>query len=63
MQKADYVASFIGHEAGKALFIGLYRRGEYRPLTSEQYWQVPANIELGTFGMRGLPAFCLRQEP
>src|SRR5680860_930407 len=39
MQKATYVASFIGHEAGKALFIALYRRGEYHPLTWEEYWQ------------------------
>ena len=53
MQKADYVASFIGHEASKALFIGLYRRGKYRPLSWSQYWKVPANIEMRAFGMRG----------
>src|SRR5680860_1433457 len=53
MQKATYVASFIGHEAGKALFIALYRRGEYHPLTWEEYWQKPANIEMSAFGMRG----------
>jgi len=53
MMKADYVASFIGHEAGKALFIGLYRRGKYHPLTCEEYWRVPANMELRSFGMRG----------
>jgi len=53
MTKADYVASFIGHEAGKALFIGLYHRGQWRPLTHAQYWRVPANIELRTFGMCG----------
>jgi hypothetical protein len=38
MQKAAYVASFIGHEAGKALFIGLYKRGAWHPLTYDQYW-------------------------
>ena len=53
MQKAAYVASFIGHEAGKALFIGLYRRGAYRRLTWEEYWQIPANIEMRAFGLRG----------
>ncbi len=53
MQKADYVASFIGHEAGKALFIGLYRRGKWRPLTWKQYWRAPANIEMRAFGLRG----------
>ena len=53
MVKADFVASFIGHEAGKALFIGLYRRGQWRPLTHDEYWRVPANIEMRAFGMRG----------
>ena len=46
MVKADFVASFIGHEAGKALFIGLYRRGQWRPLTLDEYWRLPANIEM-----------------
>ena len=53
MVKADFVASFIGHEAGKALFIGLYRRGQWRPLTHNEYWRVPANIEMRAFGMLG----------
>jgi hypothetical protein len=53
MQKADYVASFIDHGAGKALFIGLYRRGKFRPLTFEQYWKIPANIEMRKFDLRG----------
>ena len=44
MVKADYVGSFIGHEAGKALFIALYRRGQWHPLTHDEYWRVPANI-------------------
>ena len=53
MVKPDFVASFIGHEAGKALFIGLYRRGQWRPLTHNEYWRVPANIEMRAFGMLG----------
>lgn len=53
MQEADYVASFIGHEAGKAAFIGLYRRGAWHPLTYEEYWAKPAYIEMRAFGMRG----------
>jgi GIY-YIG catalytic domain len=53
MQRADYVASFIGHEAGKAPFIGLYRRGKWRPMTYEQYWRKPEYKEMGVFGMRG----------
>ena len=44
MVKADDVASFIGHEAGKALFIALYHRGQWHPLTHDDYWRVRANI-------------------
>jgi hypothetical protein len=43
---AAYVASFIGHETGKALFIGLYSIGPSRPLTLNEYWQVPAYVEM-----------------
>lgn len=49
MKKAEYVASFIGHEPGKALFVGLYKRGKSRPLTKATYWKVPENIELRKF--------------
>ena len=48
-----YIASFIGHEPGKAVFIGLYSIDKTKPLTLKQYWQVPAYIEMKTFGMRG----------
>lgn len=50
---SGYVASFIGHEPGKALFIGLYSIGKTKPLTLKQYWRVPAHIEMKAFGMRG----------
>lgn len=53
MQRAEFVASFIGHRPGKALFVGLYRRGDCRPLTHKEYWSMPVNNELGAFGMRG----------
>lgn len=53
MQRAAYVASFIGHEPGKALFIGLYSVGQSKPLTRQEYWQVPAYIEMKKFGMKG----------
>ena len=53
IQRADHVASFIGHEAGKALFIGLYRRGKWRPLTFNEYWQVPENVEMRALGIQG----------
>lgn len=53
MKGAGYVASFIGHEPGKALFIGLYSIGVSKPLTREEYWQVPAHIEMKAFGSKG----------
>lgn len=49
----SYVASFIGHEPGRALFIGLYSIKSSRHMTREEYWQVPAYIEMKAFGMQG----------
>lgn len=55
MLRAKYVASFIGHQPGKALFIGLYAVGHTQTLTFEQYWQVPAYIEMRSrYGTQGL---------
>jgi hypothetical protein len=53
MPSARYVASFIGHEPGRALYVGLYKIGKTKSLTHAEYWQVPANIELKKYGMRG----------
>jgi hypothetical protein len=53
MTGTGYVASFIGREPGKALFVGLYSIGESKPLSREEFWQVPAYVKLKAFGMRG----------
>jgi hypothetical protein len=53
LSRAQYVASFIGHEAGKALFVGLYEVGQSKPLTFDEYWKVPAFVEMKKFGMEG----------
>jgi hypothetical protein len=53
MTGVGYIASFIGQEAGKATFIGLYSIGESKPLYYDKYWKVPANVELKSFGMKG----------
>jgi hypothetical protein len=50
---AGFVASFIGTEASKALFIGMYSIGNTKPLTRDQYWQVPEYIEMKAFGIEG----------
>jgi hypothetical protein len=44
-----YVASFIGRESRKALFVGLYSITASRPLIYDEYWEVPANVELGNY--------------
>jgi len=53
MSGTGYVASFLGREPGKALFVGLYSIGETKPLSRDEFWQVPAYAELKKFGMRG----------
>lgn len=45
-RRAKFVASFIGHEPGKALFVGLYEVGKTTPLTFKEYWRIRANVEL-----------------
>jgi hypothetical protein len=50
LRGTGYVASFIGRESGKALFIGLYSITASRPLTYEEYWAIPGNVELKAYG-------------
>ncbi len=51
---SGYVASFIGHEPGKALFIGLYSILDARPVARNKYWRIPGYMELKAFGMKGI---------
>ncbi len=53
LQRAQFLASFIGHQSRKAVFVGLYRRGSAEPLTFEQYWSKPEYLEMKPFGIRG----------
>jgi hypothetical protein len=56
MLRAKFVASFIGHEAGKAVFVGLYEVKGHKPLSYDQYWEEPRNLELrDKYGMAGSP--------
>jgi hypothetical protein len=52
MAGTGYIASFIGRDPGKAIYVGLYSIGESKPLTYDEYWNVPANIALKAFGMK-----------
>lgn len=51
--QAKYLVSFIGHEPGEALFVGLYKVGKSRSLSFEQFWRIRSFRELGKLGMRG----------
>jgi hypothetical protein len=53
LKRAKYVASFIGHQPGKALFIGLYEVLGSKPLTLKQFWDKEENKNLKKFGMTG----------
>lgn len=53
LEKIGYVASFIGQESGKALFIGLYSIARSKPITYKEYWNIKANVELKSLGMIG----------
>ena len=59
MLRAKYVASFIGLEKRSgskkypAVFVGLYKVGEHKPLTSSEFWKIPAYQQLKRYGMRG----------
>jgi len=50
---SGYLASFIAHGPGKAVFVGLYKIIGAKPITLNQYWEIPENQELKTLGMRG----------
>ena len=53
MQRAVYIASFIGHKPGKALFVGLYQIKGFKQITREQFLNIKANRELKSYGMEG----------
>jgi hypothetical protein len=48
-----HVASFIGHEPGRAVFVGLYTIDGATPQSFEEYRDFPAHVELTKLGMRG----------
>jgi hypothetical protein len=53
LQRAEHLASFIGHESGKALFVGLYRRGQTTSMTLDEYWKHPPHQKLREYNCRG----------
>lgn len=53
MKRATHIAAFIGHQPLKALFIGLYSVTGWKQITPREYSQIPANLELKSFGHEG----------
>lgn len=53
MSRSKFIASFLGQEPGKALFVGLYEQCGSRPLTRKEYWKLPEYLELVEYGMGG----------
>lgn len=54
VSRATHIASFFGHQAGKALFVGLYRVAGSVRITRDDYWAMPEHRTLIDFGMAGL---------
>ena len=53
MQTAKYVASFLGREPGRALFVGLYEVKGWKPITLDDCRQLEEVKELMSLGMTG----------
>jgi hypothetical protein len=53
MSKALYLASFVGHEPQRALFVGVFKVSGSRPLSRRAYWKIRAHQELRSHGMKG----------
>src|ERR1700761_4700680 len=52
--RAKYVASFVGVDAGTAVFAGLYLIKSARPITQKAFWEIEDNKRLSDkYGMKG----------
>ena len=59
MEQASHVASFIGHEPGHALFVGLYKNGVPRKVSHHWRQRESSFRELMQLGMPNGPNDCL----
>ncbi|MGX9720231.1 GIY-YIG nuclease family protein [Stenotrophomonas acidaminiphila] len=53
LTKAAYLASFIGHAPGRAVFAGLYEVAGQTTVTVDEFWSLPGNDQLRRFGIKG----------
>lgn len=53
LARATHLASFVGHEPGRALFVGLYQVAGHRRITREEFYAIEANQRLDELGAGG----------
>ena len=53
LHNKGYLASFLAHGPGKAIFVGLYAIGNSRPINEKQFWDVQGNKMLQVLGYKG----------
>ncbi|MEL7832042.1 GIY-YIG nuclease family protein [Citromicrobium bathyomarinum] len=53
LKRANYVASFLRHGLGAALFLGFFKIRGWRDLTSAEWAARPSHVELVRYGMSG----------
>lgn len=54
LTRAKYVASFVGHQAGLALFISFHRIEGWAEISYQEYWAISEHRELRALGMAGM---------
>jgi hypothetical protein len=53
LQRARFLASFIGIREQRAMFVGLFKVNGHKTITQAEYWEKPENQELRKLGMNG----------
>lgn len=56
LARARYLASFIRHKPGQALFVGFYKMESFRPLSVDACLSRPLHRELMSLGLEGMKA-------
>lgn len=53
LKEAEYVATFVGSEAKKAVFVAMYKNNGYSSISNTQFWDKFENDQLRQLGMKG----------
>ena len=56
LAKAGYLASFVRHTPGRALFVGMYQVASFQRISAEEHMSRPLHHELISLGMTGTKA-------